>query len=114
VTTQLNKVHRVTTISRVAEQLGEDPDWLSDVANEMEVEDGVIWVYDVGNDVRIRRRPPFRDVARVRRVPADVRVSEGTWWQSRSLRVADEVSGKDRRRPWRVSSKWRARGAGGS
>jgi len=50
VTTQLNKVHRVTTISRVAEQLGEDPDWLSDVANEMEVEDGVIWVYDVGND----------------------------------------------------------------
>ena len=49
-TTQLNKVHRVTTISRVAEQLGEDPDWLSDVANEMEVEDGVIWVYDVGND----------------------------------------------------------------
>ena len=49
-TTQLNKVHRVTTINRVAEQLGEDPDWLSDVANEMEVEDGVIWVYDVGND----------------------------------------------------------------
>ena len=38
----------VPTISRVAEQLGEDEDWLSDVASEMEIEDGVIWVYGVG------------------------------------------------------------------
>jgi hypothetical protein len=30
--------------------LGEDEDWLWDVANEMEVEDGVIWVYGVGED----------------------------------------------------------------
>lgn len=46
----VNKIHHVTTISRVAENLGEDEDWLRDVANEMEIEDGVIWVYGVGED----------------------------------------------------------------
>ena len=46
----INKVHRVTTIARVAEQLGEDEDWLRDVANEMDTEDGLIWVYGVGED----------------------------------------------------------------
>ena len=46
----INKVHHVTTINRVAEELGEDEDWLSDVANEMEIEDGVIWVYGIGED----------------------------------------------------------------
>jgi hypothetical protein len=40
----------VTAINRVAEQLGEDEDWLRDVASEMEIEDGVIWVYGVGED----------------------------------------------------------------
>jgi hypothetical protein len=44
----VNKVHHVTTINRVAEDLGEDEDWLRDVANEMEIEDGAIWVYGVG------------------------------------------------------------------
>src|ERR1700737_2256122 len=46
----INKVHHVTTINRVAEELGEDEDWLRDVASEMEIEDGVIWVYGVGED----------------------------------------------------------------
>jgi hypothetical protein len=46
----VNKVHHVTTVTRVAETLGEDEDWLHDVANEMDVEDGVIWVYGVGED----------------------------------------------------------------
>ena len=50
VTTHVNKVHHVTTITHVAEDLGEDEDWLCDVANEMEIEDGVIWVYGVGED----------------------------------------------------------------
>jgi len=50
VTTHVNKVHHVTTINRVAEQLGENEDWLRDVASEMEIEDGVIWVYGVGED----------------------------------------------------------------
>jgi hypothetical protein len=46
----VNKVHHVTTITHVAESLGEDEDWLRDVASEMEIEDGVIWVYGVGED----------------------------------------------------------------
>jgi hypothetical protein len=49
-TTHVNKVHQVTTITKVAEDLGEDEDWLRDVANEMEIEDGAIWVYGVGED----------------------------------------------------------------
>ena len=46
----VNKVHRVTTINRVAEILGEDEDWLWDVANEMEPEDGCLWVDGIGQD----------------------------------------------------------------
>ena len=46
----INKVHHVTTINRVADDLGEDEDWLRDVANEMDAEDGIIWVYGVGED----------------------------------------------------------------
>jgi len=49
-TTHVNKVHHVTTITQVAKDLGEDEDWLCDVANEMEIEEGVIWVYGVGDD----------------------------------------------------------------
>ena len=49
-TMHVNKVHHVTTINRAAEELGEDEDWLWDVANEMEIEDGVIWVYGIGED----------------------------------------------------------------
>lgn len=49
-TVHVNKVHHVTTITRVAEDLGEDENWLRDVANEMEIEDGVIWVYGIGKD----------------------------------------------------------------
>ena len=46
----INKVHHVTTIDRVANDLGESVDWLHDIANEMKIEDGVIWVYGVGED----------------------------------------------------------------
>ena len=46
----VNKVHSVFTISRVAKDLGEDDDWLWDVANGMDPEDGVIWVYGIGDD----------------------------------------------------------------
>lgn len=50
--------HHVTTINRVAEDLGEDEDWLRDVANEMEIEDGAIWVYGVGeHGIQIGRNP---------------------------------------------------------
>lgn len=49
-TTHVNKVHHVTTITQVARDLEEDEDWLWDIANEMEIEDGVIWVYGIGED----------------------------------------------------------------
>ena len=46
----VNKVHHVTTINRVAKDLGENEHWISEVANQMDVEDGVIWVYGVSED----------------------------------------------------------------
>src|ERR1051325_736773 len=45
-----NKDHHVHTIARVTEMLGEDEDWLWDVANEMDQEDGLMWVYGPGDD----------------------------------------------------------------
>ena len=45
-----NKVNHVKTITRIAEDLGEDEGWLRDVASEMEIEDGVIWVDGIGED----------------------------------------------------------------
>ena len=45
----VNKVHHVHTIARVAEMLGEDEARLWDVANEMDQEDGLIWVYGRGD-----------------------------------------------------------------
>ncbi|WP_246138301.1 hypothetical protein, partial [Nitrospirillum viridazoti] len=49
-TVQVNKVHHVQTITRVAQLLGEDEDWLWDVATEMDQEDGLIWVYGLGEE----------------------------------------------------------------
>jgi hypothetical protein len=46
----VNKVSHVKTINLVAKELGESEDWLFDIANEMEVEDGVIWICGVGED----------------------------------------------------------------
>ncbi|AOO85160.1 hypothetical protein BHK69_29920 (plasmid) [Bosea vaviloviae] len=43
---QVNKVHSVRTLALVAKDLGEDVDWLADIAIDMEPEDGLIWVYD--------------------------------------------------------------------
>jgi hypothetical protein len=48
--TQVNKVHHVHTIARVAAVLGEDEDWLREVAIEMDQEDGLIWVYGPDDD----------------------------------------------------------------
>jgi hypothetical protein len=44
----VNKVHHVHTIARVAEMLGDDEEWLAEIANEMDQEDGLIWVYGQG------------------------------------------------------------------
>lgn len=38
--------HSVPTLALVAGDLGEDADWLADIAIDMEPEDGLIWVYD--------------------------------------------------------------------
>ena len=46
----VNKVSRVRTIDRVAKHLGEDVDFLFDVAIEMEPEDGLIWVLGLGDE----------------------------------------------------------------
>lgn len=46
---QLNKVHSVKTIDRVAAELGETVDRIFDLAIDMEPEDGVIWVYGPGD-----------------------------------------------------------------
>ena len=41
----INRVHCVTTISRVAAELGVEESRLADIEGEMEPEDGLIWVY---------------------------------------------------------------------
>ncbi|MFX0543356.1 hypothetical protein ACEWPM_016820 [Roseovarius sp. S4756] len=54
---QLNKVHSVKTIDRVAAELGETVDQIFDFAIDMETEDGVIWVYGPGDDSVISFTP---------------------------------------------------------
>ena len=41
---QLNKISSIRTLALVAKDLGEDEEWLFDIA-DMEPEDGLIWVY---------------------------------------------------------------------
>lgn len=48
--THVNKVSHVFTLSHVAEMLGEDEDWLCEVAEEMDAEDGRLWIIGVGPD----------------------------------------------------------------
>ncbi|OWJ80839.1 hypothetical protein CDV52_20895 [Haematobacter missouriensis] len=55
---QLNKVHSIKTIDRVAVELGETVERLHELAIGMEPEDGLIWVY--GNtDVEVLAFTPF-------------------------------------------------------
>jgi hypothetical protein len=46
----VNKVGHVFTLGHVAEMLGEDEEWLFDVADEMDTEDGQLWVVGVSED----------------------------------------------------------------
>jgi hypothetical protein len=43
-------ISHVFTISRVAEMLGEDEDWLHDISIEMDPEDGRLTVWGTGED----------------------------------------------------------------
>jgi hypothetical protein len=45
VTTHVNKALSLA----LPKQLGEGENWLRDVANEMQIEDGVFWIYGVGD-----------------------------------------------------------------
>lgn len=42
---QRNKVYAVTTLAKVAQDLGETFELLDDLADQMDTEDGLIWVY---------------------------------------------------------------------
>ena len=44
-------VAHVFTIGYVANLLGEDEDWLSDLSTDMFPEDGCLWVYGIGEGV---------------------------------------------------------------
>jgi hypothetical protein len=48
--TQRNKIHSICTLDRVARDLREDADWLSQISLGMEPEDGLIWVYGLGGE----------------------------------------------------------------
>jgi hypothetical protein len=48
----------VFTIARVAEMLGEDEEWLQTIADDMEPEDGCLWVCDI-NESSTRAFTPF-------------------------------------------------------
>ena len=46
----VNKVSHVFTLSHVAAMLDEDEEWLFEVAEEMDTEDGQLWVVGVGEE----------------------------------------------------------------
>lgn len=46
-------ITHVFTLARVAEMLGEDQDWLYDISDELEPEDGLIAVYGTGEEYTI-------------------------------------------------------------
>jgi hypothetical protein len=46
----VDKVSHVFILGDVADMLGEDEEWLFEVAQEMDTEDGQLWVVGVGED----------------------------------------------------------------
>lgn len=47
---QRNKIHHVYTVDHVARELGVSEDLVHDLTLGLEPEDGVIWVYGIGDD----------------------------------------------------------------
>lgn len=47
---QRNKVSTVITLARVVADLGADEDTLFDIIDDMEPEDGLIWVHGLGDE----------------------------------------------------------------
>jgi hypothetical protein len=62
-------ISAVFTIGYVAQQLGEDEDWLHELAIDLFPEDGCLWVYGVGED----GAPAFTEggIAHLRQIIAD-------------------------------------------
>tara|TARA_R110001606_G_scaffold84783_1_gene192688 strand:- start:1745 stop:1966 length:222 start_codon:yes stop_codon:yes gene_type:complete len=56
---QLGKISSIRTIALVAKELGEDEDWLFDIAGKMEPEDGLIWVYSAGHPEGTKAFSPY-------------------------------------------------------
>jgi hypothetical protein len=58
VTPSLRRLHvNKVTIGRVAKDLGEEEDWLWDIANGIDPEDGLIWVFGVRDNGVMARSP---------------------------------------------------------
>ena len=66
-------ISHVFTLKYVAEQLGEDEQWLWDLQVDMEPEDGSLWVHGVGED----RVPAFTTygIERLEQIIADERAA---------------------------------------
>ncbi len=47
---QRNKVYAVTTLAKIAQDLGETIELLDDLTDQMDTEDGLIWVYSADGD----------------------------------------------------------------
>ncbi len=47
---QRNKVHSVSTLRRVAAELGVTEEAIWEAAEGLDTEDGLLWVYDVGEE----------------------------------------------------------------
>ena len=88
----VNKVSHVFTLSHVAEMLGEDEEWLLEVAEEMDTEDGQLWVCAV----KRRRFPVGASPTRQPLQPeATGAVMEETKWLKPSVsvsRIGDSAS----------------------
>ena len=50
---QRNKIHAIRTIALVAKDLGEDEDFLAELAIGMEPEDGLIWIFGTDDDEQV-------------------------------------------------------------
>ncbi|BCH12617.1 hypothetical protein MesoLj131c_68750 (plasmid) [Mesorhizobium sp. 131-3-5] len=55
----INKIHSVRTIALVARKLGEDENWLAEIAIEMEPEDSLIWIYGPDHEDGVMAFSPF-------------------------------------------------------
>jgi hypothetical protein len=101
-TTHVNKVHHVTTINRVAEDLGVDEEVLSEVANGMEIEDGVTFT-DFGSAVSLlailwsARSSVVTNAMSIAIITATAKSTTAVRWPFRSLLMRSSPLQKQKR-----------------